>query len=92
MRRRNSRSCGDSAGNGQIIHGHTAGARDQKLCAIAAVGVSSCHEPIRFEDALERLRLGYWTMLREGSLRQDLDSDAASADCRGRESSTIDSW
>jgi adenine deaminase len=26
----------------------------------------------RAEDALERLRLGYWTMLREGSLRQDL--------------------
>jgi adenine deaminase len=60
--------------NGQLIHGHTAGARDQKLCAIAAVGVSSCHEPIRFEDALERLRLGYWTMLREGSLRQDLEA------------------
>jgi adenine deaminase len=57
---------------GQIIHGHTSGARDQKLCAVAAVGISSCHEPIRFEDALERLRLGYWTMLREGSLRQDL--------------------
>lgn len=60
--------------NGQLIHGHTAGARDQKLCAVAAAGVSSCHEPIRFEDALERLRLGYWTMLREGSLRQDLDA------------------
>lgn len=60
--------------NRQIIHGHTAGARDQKLCAIAAVGISSCHEPIRFEDALERLRLGYWTMLREGSLRQDLEA------------------
>jgi adenine deaminase len=60
--------------NGQIIHGHTAGARDQKLCAVAAAGVSSCHEPIRFEDALERLRLGYWTMLREGSLRQDLEA------------------
>ena len=58
--------------NGQIIHGHTSGAKDQRLCAIAAVGISSCHEPIRFEDALERLRLGYWTMLREGSLRQDL--------------------
>lgn len=58
--------------NGQIIHGHTAGARDQKLCAVAAAGISSCHEPIRYEDALERLRLGYWTMLREGSLRQDL--------------------
>jgi adenine deaminase len=56
----------------KIIHGHTAGARDQKLCAIGAVGISSCHEPIRVEDAVERLRLGYWTMLREGSLRQDL--------------------
>jgi adenine deaminase len=32
---------------GQIIHGHTAGARDQKLCAVAAVGISSCHEPFR---------------------------------------------
>jgi adenine deaminase len=60
--------------NEQIIHGHTAGARDQKLCAIAAVGISSCHEPIRLEEALERLRLGYWTMLREGSLRQDLEA------------------
>jgi adenine deaminase len=60
--------------NGQIIHGHTSGARDQKLCAIAATGISSCHEAIRPEDALERLRLGYWTMLREGSLRQDLEA------------------
>jgi adenine deaminase len=58
----------------KIIHGHTAGAREQKLCAIGAVGISSCHEPIRAEDALERLRLGYWTMLREGSLRQDLEA------------------
>lgn len=58
---------------GKIIHGHTAGARDQKLCAIGAAGVSSCHEPIREQDVLDRLRLGYWTMLREGSLRQDLE-------------------
>ena len=56
----------------KIVHGHTAGAKDQKLCAVGAVGISSCHEPIRVEDALERLRLGYWTMLREGSMRQDL--------------------
>ena len=60
--------------SGKVIHGHTAGAKDQKLCAVAAVGISSCHEPIRVEDALERLRLGYWTMLREGSLRQDLEA------------------
>lgn len=60
--------------NGQLIHGHTAGARDRKLCAVAAAGVSSCHEPIQVDDAIERLRLGYWTMLREGSLRQDLEA------------------
>ncbi|MGH7834690.1 MAG: adenine deaminase [Candidatus Binatia bacterium] len=59
---------------GKIIHGHTAGARDQKLAAIAAAGVSSCHEPIRGDEALERLRLGYWVMLREGSIRQDLEA------------------
>lgn len=60
--------------NGQIVHGHTAGARDRKLCAVAAAGISSCHEPIAVDDAIERLRLGYWTMLREGSLRQDLEA------------------
>jgi adenine deaminase len=60
--------------HGRLIHGHTAGARDRKLCAVAVAGVSSCHEPIRFDEALERLRLGYWTMVREGSLRQDLEA------------------
>ena len=59
---------------GKIVHGHTAGARDRRLNAIAAASVSSCHEPINGEDALARLRLGYWTMLREGSFRQDLEA------------------
>ena len=59
---------------GKIIHGHTAGAKDRRLCAVAAAGVSSCHEPIRDQDALERLRLGYWLMLREGTFRRDLEA------------------
>ncbi len=59
---------------GKIIHGHTAGARDQKLCAIAAAGISSCHEPINESDVLQRLRSGYWVMLREGSFRRDLEA------------------
>lgn len=59
---------------GKIVHGHTAGARDQKLCAVAAAGISSCHEPIREQDVLERLRSGYWVMLREGSFRRDLEA------------------
>ncbi|MFQ5683215.1 MAG: adenine deaminase C-terminal domain-containing protein [Candidatus Binatia bacterium] len=58
---------------GKIVHGHTSGAHDRKLCAIAAAGISSCHEAIREQDALERLRSGYWLMLREGSFRRDLE-------------------
>lgn len=69
--------------SGKIVHGHTAGAKDRKLCAVAAVGISSCHEPIRAEDALERLRLGYWTMLREGSIRQDLEATLTPLVARG---------
>src|SRR5262249_10146508 len=59
---------------GRRIPGHPAGARDQKLSAIAAAGVSSCHEPINEAEALQRLRSGYWTMLREGSFRRDLEA------------------
>jgi len=59
---------------GKIVHGHTAGARDRRLNAIGAASVSSCHESINGTDALARLRLGFWTMLREGSFRQDLEA------------------
>ncbi|NIO07776.1 MAG: amidohydrolase family protein, partial [Deltaproteobacteria bacterium] len=59
---------------GKLIHGHTSGARDRKLGAITAAAVSSCHEPVGERDAVERLRLGYWVMLREGSFRRDLEA------------------
>jgi len=68
---------------GKIIHGHTAGARDQKLSALAAAGISSCHEPINEAEALQRLRSGYWTMLREGSFRRDLEATLRPIVARG---------
>ncbi|MDH5657968.1 MAG: amidohydrolase family protein [Nitrosopumilus sp.] len=55
-----------------IINGHTAGASDKKLNAYVASGILSCHEPINFDQVLERLRLGMWIMIREGSIRRDL--------------------
>lgn len=55
-----------------IINGHTAGAGDKKLNAYVSSGVLSCHEPINFDQVLERLRLGMWVMVREGSIRRDL--------------------
>ncbi|MBS3920463.1 MAG: adenine deaminase [Deltaproteobacteria bacterium] len=57
---------------GKLIEGHTAGASGRKLQAYTDFGVSSCHEPITDEEALERLRLGYWVMIREGSIRKEL--------------------
>ncbi|MDH3361972.1 MAG: amidohydrolase family protein [Nitrosopumilus sp.] len=55
-----------------IINGHTAGAADKKLNAYVSSGILSCHEPINFDQVLERLRLGMWIMIREGSIRRDL--------------------
>ena len=56
-----------------IINGHTAGASEKKLNAYVSSGILSCHEPINFDQVLERLRLGMWIMIREGSIRRDLN-------------------
>jgi adenine deaminase len=56
---------------GKTVEGHTAGARGAKLAAAVAAGFDSCHEPITAEQVLARLRLGLFTMVREGSIRRD---------------------
>lgn len=61
---------------GKLVEGHTAGANGKKLQAYADFGISSCHEPITEEEVLERLRLGYWVMIREGSIRRELPAVA----------------
>jgi adenine deaminase len=55
------------------IEGHITGASVQKLNALVAAGLTSCHEAINAEEARERLRLGLYVMLRQGSIRDDLD-------------------
>lgn len=59
---------------GKVLEGHTAGARGNKLAAYAAMGISSCHEPTSAQETIERLRLGFYVMAREGSIRRDLKS------------------
>ncbi|OPY02085.1 MAG: putative adenine deaminase YerA [Syntrophorhabdus sp. PtaB.Bin047] len=54
------------------VDGHTAGARYDKLNRLALAGIESCHESINGQNVLDRLRLGFYVMLRESSLRQDL--------------------
>jgi len=57
---------------GKVVDGHNAGCSYEKLNSIAASGVSACHEAITTQEALNRLRLGLWTTLRNSSLRPDL--------------------
>ena len=57
---------------GKRVEGHTAGASGKKLQAYTDFGISSCHEPVTKDEVLERLRLGYWVMIREGSIRKEL--------------------
>ncbi|MCA1787170.1 MAG: amidohydrolase family protein, partial [Desulfobacteraceae bacterium] len=59
---------------GKTLEGHSAGARGNKLAAYAAMGVSSCHESTSAQDVLERLRLGFYVMAREGSIRRELQA------------------
>lgn len=65
------------------LEGHSAGARGNKLQAYAACGITSCHEPIKAKEVLERLRLGIYVMVREGSIRRDLAEIARIKDMVG---------
>jgi adenine deaminase len=59
---------------GKTREGHAAGARGKRLQAYCAAGTSSCHESTTAEEAFERLRLGMAVMVREGSVRRDLEA------------------
>ncbi len=64
----------EAANAGKKIDGHSAGARDNKLQAYIAAGITSCHEPTTLEETLERLRLGLYVFMREGEVRRELDA------------------
>ncbi|MDY6911860.1 MAG: adenine deaminase C-terminal domain-containing protein [Chloroflexota bacterium] len=57
---------------GKKLEGHSAGARGNRLAAYMAAGISSCHESTTVEEALERMRMGIHTMIREGDIRMEL--------------------
>src|SRR3954451_22570136 len=59
---------------GKRVEGHNAGASYDRLAELSAAGISADHEGISGADALHRLRLGMWTMLRQSSLRPDLET------------------
>ncbi|NOY68951.1 MAG: hypothetical protein GXP53_05585, partial [Deltaproteobacteria bacterium] len=68
--------------DGRTLEGHSAGANEKKLNAYVSAGISSCHEPIIAKEVLDRLRLGLCVMVREGSVRRELEAVSELKDLR----------
>src|SRR3989442_1666837 len=60
--------------HGLVVDGHAPGLSGRDLCAYAAAGVMSDHECTTLEEARQRIRLGMWLMIREGSAARNLDT------------------
>jgi adenine deaminase len=54
------------------LDGHSAGARGKRLAEYIITGITSCHESVNVEEALEKLRFGVYIMIREGFVRKEL--------------------
>jgi adenine deaminase len=58
---------------GKRVDGHAPGLSGKELSAYIAAGISSDHECTRREEAEEKLRLGMYIMIREGSTAKNLE-------------------
>ena len=57
---------------GKRIDGHAPGVSGKNLAAYTVTGIQSDHESTTVEEAREKLRMGMWIMLREGSTTKNL--------------------
>jgi len=60
--------------HGLVVDGHAPGLDGRDLCAYATAGIMSDHECTTLEEARQRIRLGMWLMIREGSAARNLDT------------------
>ena len=58
--------------SGRLIDGHAPGLSGHALNAYAAAGIRTDHECVEAEEMLEKLRLGFYILIREGSAARDL--------------------
>ncbi len=54
------------------VEGHAPGASRERLAALRAAGVTSCHEAVTAREVRDRLEVGLVAMLRHSSIRPDL--------------------
>jgi adenine deaminase len=57
---------------GRVVEGHAVDLLDRELAAYAAAGITSCHESTKKIQAVQKLRLGIYAMLRESSGSPDV--------------------
>jgi len=63
-----------SAGRGKVTDGHAPGLTGRELNAYLSAGIRSDHESTTYEEGKEKLRLGMYLMIREGSSEKNLDA------------------
>lgn len=56
-----------------VVDGHSPGLRGRKLFGYMSAGISTDHESVAYDEALEKARLGMKVMLREGSAAKCLE-------------------
>ncbi|WP_332691848.1 adenine deaminase [Halalkalibacter lacteus] len=59
---------------GKKIDGHAAGLDEVGLNAYRVAGISNDHEAVTAEEALARLRLGMYVLMREGTAAKDVEA------------------
>jgi adenine deaminase len=64
----------DAQEHNKIVDGHAPGLYGKEACAYVAAGVQSDHECINMKEALDKLSLGQWIMIREGTAAKNLDA------------------
>jgi len=57
---------------GRVAEGHAVNLLDRDLVAYVAAGITSCHESTKKIQAVQKLRLGMYVMLRESSAWRDV--------------------
>lgn len=58
----------------KIVDGHAPGLHGKDVCAYLMAGVNSDHECASLEEAMEKLSLGQWIMVREGTAARNLQA------------------
>jgi len=56
------------------VDGHAPGLHGKELCAYITAGIHSDHECTNIEEAKEKIKLGQWVMIREGTAAKNMDS------------------